>query len=120
MYIPRFQISASRRPGRRSPSVWIACEMRETKQMRTAGAGPSSAMASATIVSPADRRMRPANACTWSPRIPRTARVKNNQSGCQSVARELSAAPATVTVSKATAPTRKAWTDLAATVPRAS
>ena len=59
MYMPRFQTSANRRPRSRSPSVWIAWVIREMKQMRTAGAGPSSAMASATIVNPADRRIRP-------------------------------------------------------------
>ena len=59
MYMPRFQTSASRRPRSRSPSLCIAWEMREMKQMRTAGAGPSSAIARATIVNPADRRMRP-------------------------------------------------------------
>ena len=117
MYMPRFQTSASRRPRSRSPSVWIACEMREMKQMRTAGAGPSSAMARATMVNPADKRRRPVYACTWSPTTPRTARVTNSHSGRQSAARQLNAAPATVTDSKPTAAKRKTWTDLAATVP---
>ena len=120
MYMPRFQTSASRRPRSRSPSVCIACEIREMKQMRTAGAGPSSAIASATIVNPADRRMRPVYACTRSPRTPRTASVTNSHNGRQSAARELNTAPTTVTDSKLTAAKRKTWTDLTPTLPRAS
>ena len=82
---------------------WIVFADHEANAIATAGAGPSSPMASATIVSPADRRMRPVRTCTWSPNTPSTASEKNSQSGRQSAARVLAAAPAIVTKSRPTA-----------------
>ena len=61
--------------------------MHEANAIATAGAGPSRPIASATIVNPADRRMRPVRTCTWSPSTPSAASVKNSQTGRQSAAR---------------------------------
>jgi hypothetical protein len=79
--------------------------------MATAGAGPSSAIASPTIVRPAERRIRPARACTRSPRTPRIANVATSHRGCQSAARELTAAPTQVNSSMPSAPAHRPRTD---------